>query len=187
MKIQIKAITFILILCLCGCTSIPKNVIIAPDILLVNDTNHNKQTQLDVVDMRTANHIVQILQEGEAATLISAQESIENTIKKTLTKQWVKQGLTISDGAANVINVSIEKAIINVAQETMAYKVKTDIVLKVTIENGSQTLTNTFSNSGTSDGPLKADIAVLERNFNHRLATLLQQVLISKKITNFLK
>jgi len=56
----------------------------------------------------------------------------------------------------------------------------------VIVNNGSETLTSTFKNRGNSDGPFKADIAVLERNFNERLAKLLQQIIANQKINDFL-
>jgi len=173
---------------LCGCANIPSHIIIAPDNIMTSAVSHNnKQTQLDVIDMRTANHIVQIMREGEAATLVSAQERLEGTIKNNLIKHWKKQDLVINTSGINTVNISIEKAIISVAQETMKYEVQTEIVLKVTINNGSKKLTSMFSNRGNSDGPLQVDIAVLERNFNQRLAKLLQQILADKKIRDFLK
>jgi uncharacterized lipoprotein len=171
-----------------GCTNTPSHVIIAPDIMQTPDISYNnKQIKLNVTDMRTSNHIVQIMRKDEAATLISAQNRLEETIKSNLSKHWIKQGLSIQSDAMNIINISIEKAVISVNQEIMEYKVQSEIVLKITITNGSQTLTNTFKNRGNSEGPLKADIAVLERNFNQRLANLLQQILANKKISNFLK
>ena len=183
-----KIITLSLVLGLNGCATIPSHVIVAPDIMVTPAVFHNnKQAQLDVIDMRTAIHVVQITREGEAATLVSAQERLENTINNNLSKHWKKQGLVLSANSINTINVAIEKAVISVAQETMSYKVQTEIILKVTINNGSQTLTNTFSNRGNSDGPLQADVAVLERNFNLRLAKLLQQILANKKISDFLR
>lgn len=183
-----KIITLSLVLGLNGCATIPSHVIVAPDIMVTPAVFHNnKQAQLDVIDMRTAIHVVQITREGEAATLVSAQERLENTINNNLSKHWKKQGLILGANSINTINVAIEKAVISVAQETMSYKVQTEIILKVTINNGSQTLTNTFSNRGNSDGPLQADVAVLERNFNLRLAKLLQQILANKKIGDFLR
>jgi len=188
MKIISIIITFLLMLGLNGCANIPKHVIVAPDIMITPAIAHNnKQAQLDVIDMRSANHIVQIMREGEAATLVSAQERLEKTIKDNLSKHWKKQSLFIQGGAINSIDLSIEKAIISVTQETMKYKVQTEIVLKVTVNNGTQTLTSTFNNRGNSDGPLQADIAVLERNFNQRLAKLLQQILANEKISDFLR
>jgi len=183
-----KAITFTLILSISGCASIPSHVIVAPDIMVTPAVFHNnKQAQLDVIDMRTANHVIQIMRKGEASTLISARERLETTINNKLNKHWKKQGLTLNYSGINTINVAIEKAIISVIQETMEYKVQTEIMLKVTVNNGSQTLKSTFKNRGNSDGPLQADIAVLERNFNQRLAKLLQQILANKKISDFLR
>jgi len=178
---------FILLLTLYGCTNVPDHIIIAPDITnITTKTNHNKQMQLDVIDMRTSTHIVQITSKGEAAILVSAQKRLEQTIKSTLSEHWAKQNLTIRNNAANKIKISIEKAIISVNQTTLEYDAQTEIILKVIINNNPKTLTMTFKNRGSSEGPLKADIAVLERNFNERLSKLLQQILTNKKINDFL-
>jgi len=172
---------------LAACSSTPSHVIVAPDLMTIPAIYHQgKHAQLNVVDMRTANHIVQVLRKGEAATLLSAQARLEGIIKVNLTEHWKKQSLQIQSNASNTINVSIEKAVISVEQQTMEYKVQTEIVVKVTVNNGEQTLTTTFNNRGNSDGPLQADIAVLERNFNQRLAKLLSQILANEKIAKFL-
>ncbi len=177
----------ILILTLSACANLPNHLIIAPDMMTTPTVNHNnKQAQLDVIDMRTANHIVQILREDKAATLLTAQEGLEDTIKRKLSTHWKKQGLVIKNSATNTINITIEKAVIRVSQYTLKYTAQTEIVLKVTVNNSVKTLTSTFSNNGNSHGPFQADIAVLERNFNQRLAKLLQQILANKKIANFL-
>ena len=187
-SLSTQILVLLLTLTLNGCATPPSHLIVAPDLIVTPAINHNnKQAQLDVVDMRTANHIVQILREGEAANLLSAQENLEDTIQNSLRKHWQKQGLTIKANSMNAISIAIEKAVISVIQETMEYKVQTEIVLKVTINNGEETLTSTFKNRGNSDGPLRADIAVLERNFNQRLAKLLQQILANEKISHFLK
>jgi uncharacterized lipoprotein len=180
--------SLIMTVVLAGCASAPSHLIIAPEIMSTSVSQHaNQQASLNVVDMRTAIHIVQILREGEAATLFSAQERLEDIIKSSLSKHWQQQGLSIKATAVNSINIAIEKAVISVTQETLSYEVQTEIVLKVKINNGIQTLTSTFNNRGNSEGPFKADIAVLERNFNQRLANLLQQILANEKINNFLK
>lgn len=176
-----------LALTLSGCASHPSHVIVSPDMTIASAIYHNnKQAQLDVIDMRTANHIIQILHEDDAATLLSAQERLEDTIEHSLNQHWKKQGLNIQPNGKNSISVAIEKSLISVTQETFKYQSQTEIVLKVTINNGEKTLTSTFKNSGDSNGPLKADIAVLERNFNQRLTSVLQQILANKEISSFL-
>lgn len=171
-----------------GCASVPSHLIVTPEILTQTSMQYvDKQATINVIDMRTANQIVQILREGEAATLLSAQSRLEETIENSLRKHWQQQGLSFQDTAVNSITIAIESALISVSQETLKYQAQSKIVLKVTVNNGEQTLTSSFKNSGSSNGPFKADIAVLERNFNQRLANLLQQILANKKINHFLK
>jgi len=177
-----------LIFTLGGCASSPTHLIIAPDLMTQSNVYYdNKQATLSIVDMRTAAHIVQIMQEGEAATLLSADIAIEDTIKQTLTTAFTQQGLKFSEAANNKMRISIDKAIISVSQDTLNYQSQTEIVLTVTLDNGEQTLTTTFNNRGNSKGPFKADLAVLERNFNQRLANLLAQILTSEQLHTFTK
>lgn len=183
-----QVFALMLALVLTGCASLPSHVIVAPDMTVTSAIYHNnKQAKLEVIDMRTANHMIQILREGDAAIILSAQDRLEDIINQSLKQHWQKQGLNIQSTGNNVISIAIEKSLISVSQQTFKYKAQTEIVLKVTVNNGAKTLTSTFKNSGSSNGPLKADIAVLERNFNLRLTNLLQQILVNEKISSFLK
>ncbi len=179
--------TLLLSLILPACSSAPSHLIVAPEVNLPTTVLYsNKQAKLTVMDMRTSNHIVQILKESEAATILASQERLESIIQKALTHSWQKQGLILSNIASNHIAVSIEKAVVSVNQNTMSYKTQSEIIIQVKIDNGQQTLTNTFKSTANSEGALKADIAVLERDFNQNLSTLLKQILNSKDIKAFI-
>jgi|ETNmetMinimDraft_8_1059916.scaffolds.fasta_scaffold02871_2 uncharacterized lipoprotein len=180
-------VAFITCTFLAACTNTPTHLIITP--VLTNTPNlqyDNKNAQLEVIDMRTASHIIQILQEGQAATLISPRQNLAQIIQETLSKHWQNQGLNITELAKNSITVSIEKAVISVDQQTINYQSQSEIILTVQINNGQQTLTNTYTNRGNSNGPLKADVAVLERNFNQRLTRVLTEILATHKINSFI-
>jgi len=177
----------VLLITLMACTNAPTHVIITPELYLTASNQlSNKQASVSVVDMRTSTHVVQILKEDEAATILSAEKRLEDTIQGILTKQWQQQGMLITGSAKNTLTVTIEKAIISVEQESVSYTTQSEIIIKVTIDNTKQTLTTRFKNRAHSEGALKADIAVLEREFNQHLSTLLKQILTSKDIKNFL-
>jgi len=170
-----------------ACSTAPTHLIVAPQLYLpASNQLADKQAKINVVDMRTSTHIVQILQKDEAAIILSAEQRIEETIKGVLTKQWPLQGLVLSESAKNNLTVTIEKAIVSVAQESVSYNTQSEIIVKVTIDNSKQTLTTRFKTRAHSEGALNADIAVLEREFNQHLSNLLKQVLTSKDIKNFL-
>jgi len=196
------------IIILSACSNTPSHFIIEPNIVNTPSANYNNKTaQLEVTDVRTARHLVQISEEGEAAILFSAEKRIEETIENTLTTQWKKQSLLINRANTNSssntntsdtntskpinntnkIHIIIEKAITRVTQYTLNYQIKTEIIIKVRINNGLQTQTTTFKNTGNSEGALQADIAALESDFNQNLTSVLTQVLSNKKIQSFLK
>ncbi|MGL1958031.1 MAG: YajG family lipoprotein [Colwellia sp.] len=182
-----KTLLITLLLALSACTSTPTHVIIAPDMIVKPSNIYlNTQANLVVIDMRTSNHVVQILQAGEAATLVSSQQSLDSIIEKTLSTYWPKQGLELNNSSHNKIEVSIEKAVVSVEQKLMSYKTNSEIVIQVKVTKNKQTLTSSFKSKGNSEGPVQADIAVLERDFNQQFAILLQQILTSKDISTFL-
>lgn len=170
-----------------SCTSKPTHLIVSPQVYLApSNLLTNKAVNIAVVDMRTSTHIIQILEKDEAAVILSAELRLEDTIEELLVSHWKRQGLVITSPTENNMTVTIEKAIISVAQESVSYTTQSEIIIKVTIDNDEQTLTSSFKKRAYSEGALQADIAVLEREFNQHLSALLKQILISKDIRNFL-
>ena len=170
-----------------GCSAAPTHLIVAPEVNLAPSNQlANKEAHVDVVDMRTSTHMIQILEKDEAAIILSAEQRLENTIQDLLARHWLQQGLTLTSPAKNNITVTIEKAVISVEQESASYTTQSEIIIKVTIDNDKQTLTSSFKKRAYSDGALNADVAVLEKEFNQHLSALLKQILISKDIKNFL-
>ncbi|WP_281559647.1 YajG family lipoprotein [Thalassomonas sp. RHCl1] len=188
-RVQLGAMLAIpALLLLGGCSQTPSHLIVAPEVMAANSGKYaNKQAQLQVLDMRTGNHIVQISRPEKAAQLFSSQAPLKDIVAQSLTTQLNKQGMAMGPVATNAIEVSIDQALIKVDQQLMQYQVKSEIVLTVKVDNGISTLTNTFRNRGSSHGPLKADIAVLERDFNQQLALLLAQVIDNQEIQQFIR
>lgn len=177
----------IMLVTLTACSTAPTHLIVAPELTVITNQQYTEQQiQLNVVDMRTGNHIVQILKEGEAATILSSQQRLEEIIADTLSKAWKSQGLRFNELSEKKVKITIDKAVISVNQKTMSYDTQSEIVLSVEIVNSTQTLTNTFKIRSNSEGPLKADIAVLERDFNQQLSQVLNSIITSKDIKDFL-
>jgi uncharacterized lipoprotein len=181
-----------LLLLVTACANKPTHVVIAPDLSITNSASsqsdyQNKQANITVTDMRSAQHVVQILRKDEAAEIYSSQQPLKNIIQQTLTSEFKKQGLEIDAQASNAIEIIIENSLISVQQEMIKYQVNNELVILVKVNNGKQTLSNTFKVRGTSEGPLSADIAVLERDFNQQLSNLLTQIISNTEIKNFIK
>ena len=176
-----------LLISIVGCSAAPTHLIVSPQVNIApsNQLSH-KEAQLNVVDMRTSTHIIQILEKDEAATILSSEQRLEDIIQGILVKQWQQQGLSFTDNATNKMTVTIEKAVISVDQESVSYNTQSEIIIKVSIDNSKQTLTSRFKTRGHSEGALNADIAVLEREFNQHLSSLLKQILSSNDIKTFL-
>ena len=187
MKKCLVPLTAILTL-LTACASGPTSVVVAPQIMSTSVNNFmHKSTQLHVIDSRSSTHVVQILKEGKAATLYPSQEALDSVILNSLSSALKIKSLSINNTAANQMTVFIDKALITVNQSMVKYSAKNELILRLEVNNGEQTLNKKYNATGSSTGALNADIAVLERDFNQQLGKLLAQILVDESIQNFLK
>ncbi|TYK67277.1 YajG family lipoprotein [Colwellia echini] len=177
----------LLLLSITSCSSTPSHIVLALDVdLKPSNQLTGRNAQLQVVDMRTSPHIIQILEPDEPAIILSSQQRLETVIDNVLTKEWQEQGLTLNDTSTNKMTVIIEKAVISVDQESITYNTQSEIIIKVSVDNSKQTLTSLFKKRAHSEGALNADISSLEEEFNQHLSEILKQILISKDIKVFL-
>ncbi len=181
-------ILVVLSLVLSACSSAPSSVILAPQVNNPTSSVYmNKQASLVVSDLRTQNHLIQILKTGKAAELLSPANDITATVNQSLSQQWTSQGLNIGSDSAINITVFIDAALVSVQQETVKYTAQSEIRLRVQIQKDDKTLTNHFKSKGQSNGPLSADIAVLERDFNQLFGRVIEEVMANQEIQNFIK
>jgi uncharacterized lipoprotein len=166
---------------------VPSHVILAPQISASPATIYSGQAiNLTVQDLRTGNHIIQILKAGKAATLFSPNQPLTNMLSQSLTSYYAQQGLNTSGGTIS-IDITINRALVSVVQELMKYQANTDIQVSVSVTKGDKTLTNTINSRGASNGPLQADIAVLERDLNQQLGKVISDIISNADIIAFIK
>lgn len=171
-----------------GCASNNRAFVIAPQLSSpAAPVIVNKLATLQVTDLRTSTHIVQIFQEDKAAKLISSQTELLNVLQASLAKSLTNNGIQMTPLAENSIEVAIKQAKINVHQSLMKYKVDNIIELLVTAKSHDKTLTKTFRTKGNNNGPLFADLAVLERDFNQQLSKLIMQVASDIELQQLIK
>jgi len=178
-------ITLVLLLILQSCISPPKYIVISPELFgYTKGVYQDKLIQVDVIDQRPNSHIVQVLKDNKPATLFSSQDLLTNIIKQALTPMFKKQGMEITDLSSTRVNIYINEALITVNQNFVDYHATNAITLTISIIANGQSTSKTFSSKGRNHGPLNADMAVLERDFNHQLAKLLINIANNTTIQN---
>lgn len=183
-------ISTLLSLGITACSQTPSHIIVAPDITIPSATTTkltNKAIHLLMHDLRANQHLVQIMQEGKAATLINDHEQLSDVIKTALTQGFKQQGAIFNPDADNSVFVNIEKALINVEQTMFNYKTNSEIELKVTIRNFGAPFDKTYRVTGSSNGPLTPDLAVLGRDFNQQLGKIMTRILTDQELHNRFK
>jgi len=169
-----------------ACSTKPSHVVINPDLPVVSSNGYAQQSaSTSIIDLRTAHHLIQIQKPDEAAKLISTQQHLPDIIERTLKKSFERSGLHINSHSNKTIELIINEALFVVNQDTLKYKAKANIVLTAKVNNGHQTLTKTFTVRGKNEGPLSADIAVLERDFNQLLTKIIGDIVNDQQLQRF--
>lgn len=184
---KLALLSLVSIAILTGCNSTANNIIVAPQVFINKAPASSIEARLDVQDLRTASHIVEIFKEGEAAQLFSSQAFLQDIVDKTIKDAFQKSGISASQSSAKSIVVAIERADIEVHQKLTKYTANNNIKLIATVTNGDSTLTKAFTNKGNSNGILNADLAVLERDFNQQFGQLISQLAQDSEIHSFLR
>lgn len=180
-----STITLILLLILQSCISPPKYIVISPELFgYTKDIYKDKSIQLNVVDQRSYSHVVQILKDDKPATFFSSQDLLTNIVKQTLIPMYNKQGIQVTELSPIKVDVYINDALITVNQNFVDYHATNAIKLTISVLSDENPVSKTFSSKGRSHGPLNADMAVLERDFNHQLAKLLINIANNADIQN---
>ncbi|WP_286265216.1 YajG family lipoprotein [Thalassotalea atypica] len=172
---------------LIACGSTPSSIIIAPQVYApIQSLYHNQSVQLSITDLRRQHHVIQVLKKDQAAKLYSPANDLASILNQSLTTEWKNQGLAVNDFANITMNVYIDAALVSVQQETVKYQANSEIRLRIEINKAEKTLTNHFKSKGSSNGPLFADVAVLERDFNQQLGKVIAEILSNNDIQHFI-
>ena len=186
MFIRIFLISSLLVL-LSACASSSRQVVLAPQISHAPQTIYSGQNiYINVKDLRTNNHLVQVLRKDKAAELYSPAQALNDVLQQQLTGYLTRQGLNAQSGNTTM-TVAIEKALVSVQQSLMKYQAHSEIRLSVNITKGDKTLTNVITSKGNSNGPLTADLAVLERDLNQQLGKVISDLANNAELIAFIK
>jgi uncharacterized lipoprotein len=171
-----------------ACSTIPNHMVVSPE-LIGNSKGiyFDNKVQLSVIDQRTNKYVIQITEENKPVTLLSSQKPLSQIITQSITPVLHKQGLKINSFANKHLEIVIDTALISVKQNLLNYTAKNTILLKAIVKNGETKLTKNFTITGNSKGPLTADIAVLERDFNNQLASTLLRITNNIEVQNAIK
>ncbi len=187
MSIISKAVFAVFMLSVSACSSQQSHFIVAPQLMSsATFTSESCSATLNVADLRIDKHLVAIFRENEPTSFIASRQFLTEVIAEAMTEPWAAQGVKIVKNSTNRIDLNLNKSEVAVEQTLTSYSSVTHIEMQVTVNTSSQTLTKTFNSNGQSKGLLKADLAVLERDFNRALSTLLEQIITDQEINYFL-
>ena len=169
-----------------GCSNKPAHFIVNTSPVLSQHGSIIKSVRLHVTDERVRQEILRTT-DNEKHSYLAAQISTNSLVTQGLSEHLKRHAsIGTSPSAGTLISVNIEKMALKLQQHTLSYDTKSLIIFNVSITNGANTLNKTFKRKGTSKGPLKADIAVLEQEFSLLLTQLYNDISHDHQVAKYL-
>lgn len=182
-----KKFMFIAVFCaaITSCTTAPTHFIVSTNPVVSTNVPITKHIAIHVTDPRARQAILRTTNQGKHSYL-SAQEPTVEFVKQGLSAHLKQRAIGVSDNAGDQLLITIDKMALKLDQGTISYQTRSLIVFNVIINNGNQTLKKTFKRQGTSKGPFKADIAVLEQDFNQLLTLIYSDISQDPQVKSYL-
>lgn len=171
-----------------ACSNAPSSMIIAPEVRISQQNGYvGEQALIRVSDMRTAHHLVEVIQEDKAAQIVTSDVPLQKVTYNAYVDNLKSNGLEVVATSTNQLSLVINQAKVTVNQSLTKYSSQSQITLTAQLKVGESTLTKTFNSKASSNGLLKADIAVIERDFNQQLGNIIAQVVQDPELQAFIK
>jgi len=179
-----KLIALLAVLTMAGCAQMPGQFILAPN-LQVSTPQYSAMTNSNVTvnDLRAYRYLLMLNHGDEKTQLLTSDRGPEQVILGALSKALTSSKVPLS----NVdYHLDIVELLTKVKQRSLKFESDSSIVLVVKVNKGSDQLSKTFKRTGHSYGPLKADIAVIERDFNLLLGKLIEDIAVDQELLQYI-
>lgn len=163
------------IVVLSACQAAPQTVTLNPQL---TTTASGQQVSLQVRDQRAQNHIMRLQQSDQTAEFATADPSLANLISQRLGERW-----TVVDEANAHLQVTIVDALFVIQQGSLRHDTEHNLRLHVQLTTPDAEFEKTFNGTRESNGPLRADVRRIEREFAGLLTEVLSDIIEDEQLT----
>ncbi|MAD74217.1 MAG: hypothetical protein CML20_05375 [Rheinheimera sp.] len=165
-----------LLLCfflLAGCASKPPQLIVSPQVFWPQAPSLN-QTSFDfyLLDQRS-NMNTLVIYRGEYSKGYATANDLRAELEQTVATALKARGASLSNQSGRTLTIQINQLQARVNQRPLDHVVVNRVTMTVLVQHNGNTFSKAYSGDSRQIAPLKADIAVIERE----LRVLTEQVL----------
>ncbi|WP_169307020.1 YajG family lipoprotein [Ferrimonas sediminicola] len=163
-------------LLLAGCASAPNTLILAPSAPMVQAGSQQGALALTSVDHRPEQFLVEVRKDDGAAELLSPAEPPRQLLEQGIRDGLSRLGYRIDPAATVTLSLSLDKLVMKIDQGTFGHDASTSLIATVIVDNRGRTLTKEYRVRSSFSGPLKPEMARIEREMNDRLSQLMSDI-----------
>lgn len=165
------------LLLLTACSSPVPTFILAPQ-LIVPQTTQLQQANFtfSLADSRSAAHTLRIIDGGKTHR-INTRNDMPQQIEQTFRQALQDQGANLNPNSDTRFTLHIVRLMARVDQRALDHAVTNDVEFRLTIEDGQNSFTKSYSGEGNFTAPFKVDVATVERELRLLTEQVLTQIL----------
>lgn len=177
----------LLTLLLAGCSSKVPSFILAPQVYQNASAELQQQSlYVAVTDNRpnTASLFMEIDKKPQA---IQTSNDLSQQLQHTVSQALTEQGATITGNSAYQFTVQIDELNARINQRTLDHEVSNQVRFTLLIQHSDNSFSKSYSGNGRFSSPLKADIAVVERELRILTERVLTEMLQDNSWKQYLR
>lgn len=184
-----RTILIISAVLLMACSASPSSVQMQPEV----SVKQTEQLQGDLTwrigsqDQRIAHYLIEIVNGDNAARLINESRNSRAITEQVLQNQWIKQGLVIQADSPNIIDIQLIKLLAEVEQNSLSYKLDSNIIITVKLYADNKIFSKTFKSRFAKEGAFTADVKKVSEQLNDQLSQLLNEILQDSELNDKLQ
>lgn len=167
--------TLVSLLVLSGCQSTPQPLLLSP--VKVTTPLAASVSSVKVDDERSHAYLYRIQGDDEKVQFGPLQNPLKDTLQQSLAPAVIN---STADGSQWF--VTIDEAIVKVTPGLVKYQLEHQLVLRVEAQHHNRHYSNTYRGVRTSEGAMRPDEAVIEREFSLLLETVLNDIASDPKL-----
>tara|TARA_R110002126_G_scaffold119373_11_gene260253 strand:- start:4614 stop:5165 length:552 start_codon:yes stop_codon:yes gene_type:complete len=161
------------ILLLAGCASKPPSLIVSPQVFWPQAPSLTQSTfSFYLLDQRSSLNTL-IIQRGDTNQGYATVNDLRADLQQTVANALQQRGATLTNQSQRSLTIQINQLQARVNQRPLDHEVVNRVTMTIIVQNNGDSFSKAYSGDSRQIAPLRADIAVIERE----LRVLTEQVL----------
>ncbi len=175
------------LLAACSAPQQPQLNLMPDSTLSTNPIVQGKTYSLTSKDTRASQYVALVDNGRSNIQPLHAKQNLRITLEQALEQQFSSQGFHSDLNSNNVVELTVQQALVNVKHSVMENEMDAKVVVEITAENPQGKLVKTYTGSAKRSGTLSASDSDIEQTLNDVINLTLKEIANDPELRTYMQ